>query len=147
MLAEGAHVQQEDLLRDSQLDQCHLLRGGAAEGRLPLHVYANNGTVLAQGWMPVSNRAFLNFRTCVIPEYLQHGLLALRERFRRVHKMNAVLSERCLVELLRLRQSWRGLGLFRLVQMDLSEQRGETFGTGELQLTTSRRHQSAKTGL
>lgn len=77
--------------------------------------------------MAVSNQAFLTFRTCVIPEYLQHGLLALQERFRCVHEMNVVLSERRLVELLRLRQSRRGLGLFRLVQMDLSEQRGETF--------------------
>lgn len=131
MLAEGAHVQQEDLLRDGQLDQRHLLSGGAAEGRLPLHVYANNSTVLAQGWTPVSSQAFLTFRPRVIPEYLQHGLLALRERFRRVHEMNGVLSERRLVEPLRLRQSWRGLGLFRLVQMDLSEQRGETFATLE----------------
>lgn len=51
MLAEGADVQQEDLLRDGQLDERHLLGGGAAKGRLPLHVYANNTAVLAQGWI------------------------------------------------------------------------------------------------
>lgn len=78
--------------------------------------------------------------------------MALQEGFRRVHEMDAVLSERRLVELLRLRQSWRGLGLFRLVQVDLSEQRGETFCTGEVaakktQPKTSERSAPLRTGL
>lgn len=58
MLAEGADVQQEDLLRDGQLDQRHLLSGGAAKGRLPLHVYANNTTVLHRDGCPSATRLF-----------------------------------------------------------------------------------------
>lgn len=48
VLAESIslEVQQEDLVRDGQLDQRHLLGGGAAKGGLPLHVQADHASVL-----------------------------------------------------------------------------------------------------
>lgn len=48
VLAEaiGLEVQQKDHVGDGQLDQRHLLGGGASKGGLPLHVQADHDPVL-----------------------------------------------------------------------------------------------------